>query len=431
MKEVVKVSISGIAFTFDQQAYRIVKEYLDKLEAGYEKKPDGREIVADIEARMAELILNEQESERVVGPRLAQEVVDQLGFPDDMDTREEPHVEKIPKRLHRNPDGALLGGVCSGLGAYFQVDPVWIRLAFFLPLLLVIVGGVFSANWSFQEFFASLFGMFILLYLLLWIAVPLARTPRQKLEMRGEKVTASSIHQTFNDDASAMSASSKHQRTASVWADLMCGIGRILLFALKTVVFLVALVLGIAALSILVAFVMLIFHAEAVGGEMVLESFSTLEGITPQWYAALIILAVLIPIIVLGYFLVKILFGAKTNKTFVLTTSIIWIILIVYLSVVTAYNGDNLREGARKVIHEIEYDRGRIDRIDLFSPQGDRNDDDELHEYIKEYLEDMSDTHNMQLNIKAQDGNVTITKTVVNPENQADTLSTEQIVISK
>lgn len=80
MKEVVKVSISGIAFSFDAEAYQVMKDYLDKLETGYAKKPDGREIVADIEARIAELILNEQESDNVVSRALAESVVAQLGF---------------------------------------------------------------------------------------------------------------------------------------------------------------------------------------------------------------------------------------------------------------------------------------------------------------------------------------------------------------
>ena len=244
MKEVVKVSISGIAFSFDAEAYQVMKDYLDKLETGYAKKPDGREIVADIEARIAELILNEQESDNVVSRALAESVVAQLGFPDDLDTEEEPPVEKIPKRLYRNPDGAVLGGVCSGLAAYFRTDPVWIRLAFFLPMLLVIF-----PTGDASAFFGSMFIMFVVLYIILWIAIPMARTPRQKLEMQGEKVTASSIRQTFAGDASAMPPSPKRQRSASVWADIVYGLGRILLFLLKAVVFFIALGVGIAAIG--------------------------------------------------------------------------------------------------------------------------------------------------------------------------------------
>ena len=115
MKEVVKVSISGIAFSFAPDAYEVMKSYLDRLEAGYAKQPDGREIVADIEARIAELILNEQESDSVVSRQLAESVVAQLGFPDELEEHADS-AEKLPKRLYRNPEGAVLGGVCSGIG---------------------------------------------------------------------------------------------------------------------------------------------------------------------------------------------------------------------------------------------------------------------------------------------------------------------------
>lgn len=427
MKEVVKVSISGIAFTFDCQAYLIIKEYLDRLEAGYARKPDGREIVADIEARVAELILNEQESERIVGPELARSVVTQLGFPEDMDGEEEPPVEKIPKRLHRNPDGAILGGVCSGLGAYFHVDPVWIRLAFFLPLLIVIVSGMFFPfHWYVSQLFASLFGMGILLYIILWIAIPLARTPRQKLEMRGEKVTASSIHQTFSDDASAMSPSPRRQRSASVWADIMYAIGRIFMFVLKAVIVIIAFGVGIAALAALTGVIILIFSEEIEGGRMVLDAFSGLEGITPGIYAVLMVFTVLIPLIILGYFLLKILFGSRTNKTFVLTTCIIWAALVVYLSVVTAYNAGNLREGAHRLGREAESYGWPLHGI-----RGASFIEEDWEDYLEEYLDDEENQEyeSLHVEINTKDGSTTVTKILLNEENPSDTLSKERIVI--
>lgn len=430
MKEVVKVSISGIAFTFDSEAYLIIKEYLDRLEAGYARKPDGREIVADIEARVAELILNEQESERIVGPELARSVVSQLGFPEDMDGEEEAPMEKIPKRLHRNPDGAILGGVCSGLGAYFHVDPVWIRLAFFLPLLLLIVSGLlFPLHWYASNLFASLFGMCIILYIILWIAIPLARTPRQKLEMRGEKVTASSIHQTFSDDASAMSPSPRRQRSASVWAEILYIIGRIIMFVLKAVIVIIAFAVGIAALAILAGVIALLFSGEIAGGRMVLDAFSSLEGITPGVYAVLTVLAVVIPLIILGYFLLKILFGSRTNKTFVLIACIIWAVLIVYLSVVTAYNAGNLREGARKLGREVEnYGWPLHGMRSVYSIEEDW---DDWEDRVEEYLESGKDRNykNLHVEISEEDGSAVITEIVLDKENPSDTVRKERIVI--
>ena len=369
MKEVVKVSISGIAFSFDAEAYQVMKDYLDKLETGYAKKPDGREIVADIEARIAELILNEQESDNVVSRALAESVVAQLGFPDDLDTEEEPPVEKIPKRLYRNPDGAVLGGVCSGLAAYFRTDPVWIRLAFFLPMLLVIF-----PTGDASAFFGSMFIMF---------------------------------------------------------------------FLLKAVVFFIALGVGIAAIGCFVAIIAVLFSAELVGGRMVLENFSGLEGITPGLYAGLTLLAILIPLVLLGYFLLKVLFGSKTNRTFLLVTSVIWMALVVYLSVVTMHNADRLRDGARRLEYEIEeyddfYDWYRHTPAlpDDWDEQGEWKEeelrkDSSIDDLYREYREEDWEDDNVHVEITEQDGRVTIRKVVVHPDNPADTLSDERIVISR
>lgn len=349
----VKVSISGIAFVVDNGAYLVLKEYLDKLNAGYAKNPDGREIVADIEARIAELILSEQEGDKVVGKALVDSIVAQLGFPDDMDAGEDIPVENIPKRLYRNPEGAVLGGVCSGLGTYFRVDPVWIRLGIFLPLLFAIFSAPFRVS-PYGNFFGSLFGVFILLYIILWIAIPMARNPRQKLEMRGEKITASSIREGFMEDAQAMSRSPKRERSQSVWADLMYGIGRVLQVLLKICVIFVAVIFGIVAVSLLVAIIAVLFSGGTALSGLTLEALSDMEGITPAAYATLLMLVVLIPMIAIVYILIKGMFGRGAGKPFLTTTGIIWLIILVFLVAASLRNIDNLRHGIEELIEDFD-----------------------------------------------------------------------------
>ena len=294
-----------------------------------------------------------------------------------------------------------------------------------------------------SAFFGSMFVMFVVLYIILWIAIPMARTPRQKLEMQGEKVTASSIRQTFAGDASAMPPSPKRQRSASVWADIVYVLGRILLFLLKAVVFFIALGVGIAAIGCFVAIIAVLFSAELVGGRMVLENFSGLEGITLGLYAGLTLLAILIPLVLLGYFLLKVLFGSKTNRTFLLVTSVIWMALVVYLSVVTMHNADRLRDGARRLEYEIEeyddfYDWYRHTPAlpDDWDEQGEWKEeelrkDSSIDDLYREYREEDWEDDNVHVEITEQDGRVTIRKVVVHPDNPADTLSDERIVISR
>lgn len=363
MNEVVKVSIAGIAFLLDAGAYEVLKAYLDRLEAGYAKRPEGREIIADIEARIAELLLDRQPEDQVVGEELARTVVEQLGLPDDLDAAEtEPAAGRIPKRLHRNPEGALLGGVCSGIAAYFHIDTVWVRLGFFVPLFLLMVCGAFKADNDVVAFFGMLFGLCILLYPILWIIVPMARTPRQKLEMTGQRVTASAIRQSFERDASAMPSAPRRQRAASVWADFFYGMGRVMLFLLKAIVFCLLLVIGSVVIGCLVAIAVLLLGGELVGMAFLLEPIHAMVGITPVLYVVLLLVGVLIPLVLLGYCLICLLAGRRCNRTFVVIASVLWVLLAVYLSVVSIRNVEVLRYGPHAIEQRLDYEEERWER---------------------------------------------------------------------
>lgn len=108
----------------------------------------------------------------------------------------------VGKRLFRNPDDRVIGGVAGGLGAYFN-KPSWaIRLIFAAPLILSILSNVFNGIFSvfggfyFPDiFFSSFTGTFFLAYIILWIVLPEARSTFEKMEMRGEKVDVNSIWQ--------------------------------------------------------------------------------------------------------------------------------------------------------------------------------------------------------------------------------------------
>lgn len=113
----------------------------------------------------------------------------------------------ITKRLYRNPEHKVIGGVASGLAAYFKIE-VWIpRLVFALPLLLSIINGAFRGPWFNFHFFpgfltGSLVGTLVLVYIILWIVLPEATTASEKLEMRGEKIDLNSIRDTVKEDLS-------------------------------------------------------------------------------------------------------------------------------------------------------------------------------------------------------------------------------------
>jgi len=189
MTEVEKVSIGGYAFSLEKEAYAIVKQYLDELEAHYSQREGGAEVMEGIEERMAELLYEKCADDGVASVAEVNDIIATLGKPSAIESDEDPDLKQEPKpadnrregkkRLYRDPTGKMLGGVCSGLAAYFKIDVVIIRIIFIgLFILGVSISGSYH-HWHFHGF-----GAFSLLaYVILWIAMPEAKTVKQRWEM--------------------------------------------------------------------------------------------------------------------------------------------------------------------------------------------------------------------------------------------------------
>ncbi|MEA3343657.1 MAG: PspC domain-containing protein, partial [archaeon] len=138
------------------------------------------EIIADIESRIAEILQERMsDTKQVVNITDVDHVTEMMGQPSDFAEEDEPvhedkkskertYYSRTTKRLYRDPENKMIGGVCGGLGAYFNTDPLWFRLLF---VALIIFSGVG-----------------LLIYIVLWVVVPEAYTTAEKLEMRGEPV---------------------------------------------------------------------------------------------------------------------------------------------------------------------------------------------------------------------------------------------------
>ncbi len=138
MKKAIKINLSGIIFHIDEDAYEKLKTYLDTIGRHFSNKQESKEIIDDIEARIAELFQEKiTEETQVITLPLVNEVIDIMGNPEDIaDTGEEAESQRTfheaysrSRRLYRDPENSVIGGVCGGLAAYFNVDPVIFRLA--------------------------------------------------------------------------------------------------------------------------------------------------------------------------------------------------------------------------------------------------------------------------------------------------------------
>ncbi|MBR3029590.1 MAG: PspC domain-containing protein [Bacteroidales bacterium] len=194
MNKVEKVSIGKCAFSLDEKAYATIKEYLDSLNLYYSKMDSGKEILEGIEERMAELLLEKTGNGiNVVSSDVANEVIEILGRPEvieeDSAAGDGPkYNNEGKKRLYRDPSNKILGGVCSGLAAYFNTDTVLIRVLF---IVLTLIPGFLT--WGHGSSIAPI------LYIIAWIAMPKADTLRKQCEMRGQSLNIADIEQQYKD----------------------------------------------------------------------------------------------------------------------------------------------------------------------------------------------------------------------------------------
>ncbi|MFW5978505.1 MAG: PspC domain-containing protein [Bacteroidia bacterium] len=167
------INLSGILFHIEEDAYNTLKTYLEEIGNKFQGE-EKNEITEEVEIRMAELFSEKINNQKqVISEEDVKEIIEIIGYPEDFsenhqNKNQEDNTMKETKRLYRDPDNRILGGVCGGLGAYLNVDPVLIRIIF------IIIGLFFASG--------------ILIYLILWLVTPLAETLAQKREMRGEKI---------------------------------------------------------------------------------------------------------------------------------------------------------------------------------------------------------------------------------------------------
>ena len=184
MKKVVTVGIGGRSFVIDEDAYQKLERYLAKFRQKTGEGSEAADIMDDLEQRIAELFYDElSKSVEVVNISVVNRVIAQLGMPDGTAADDSADFanqsasaglnQTVVKRLYRDPDNRIIGGVCSGLSYYVNIDMVLIRVIFAISLFL---GGL--GFWA---------------YIIFWIIAPQAMTASQKCEMRGLPVTAENL----------------------------------------------------------------------------------------------------------------------------------------------------------------------------------------------------------------------------------------------
>ncbi|CAM4193960.1 PspC domain-containing protein [Flavobacterium weaverense] len=190
MNKTVNINLGGMFFHIDEDAFQKLTRYFDAIKRSISNSSGHDEIIKDIEMRVSELLFEKQKSDKhVIGLKDVDEVIAVMGQPEDYIIEDEATAgptynnttSRSTKKLYRDKEKGMIGGVASGLGYYFGIDAVWIRIV----LILLVFAG---------------FGTGILAYIILWIVTPEAITTTEKLEMTGEPVTISNIEKKVREE---------------------------------------------------------------------------------------------------------------------------------------------------------------------------------------------------------------------------------------
>lgn len=194
MKEVVNVSLQGVSFVMEKDALELLESYLSELRSHYGEKE--AEVVNDIEERVAELLIERGCKDSVVRYMHVDEIISILGRPSQIEGEFKDGSTKVKKRIYRDTEKGIVAGVCSGLGAYFNMDPVWVRVLF-LALSFLMTTPVFSIWKTVFRVDTGWAGFLVVVYCVLWIIIPPARTISQRCQMKGESQSVDQIHRKF------------------------------------------------------------------------------------------------------------------------------------------------------------------------------------------------------------------------------------------
>jgi phage shock protein PspC (stress-responsive transcriptional regulator) len=185
MKKTISITLNGIVFNIEEDAYERLNGYLEGLKRHFGQAEYGKEVVNDIESRIGEQLAAKVQDRKKEAVNLAEvdDVIKTMGTIEDLSGEgKKPGADSEPakKRLYRNPDDKVVAGVAGGIASYFNIDPVIPRLVFALSVLAGGTGAV--------------------IYVIMWIAIPEAQTSAEKLEMKGNPVNVANLEENAKEN---------------------------------------------------------------------------------------------------------------------------------------------------------------------------------------------------------------------------------------
>jgi phage shock protein PspC (stress-responsive transcriptional regulator) len=350
MDKTIKINLGGILFHIDDEAFRILKQYLNEIEAKLKYTKGGAETIEDIESRIAEIFQSQKGLAGVITVDNVQAMITMIGKPGDFDVSDDASESteysahtSIPKKLYRNQDDFIIGGVSSGIGAYLNVEPVWVRLLFVI--------------------FALFFGIGFFVYVALWIALPAAKSDAQKKEMYGTSNLSiiSKRTKTYARGSGDHSYTSGEGSAAgNAINEVFLAIGKVFYIILRIFLIIMGVTFVISGFIMLVTTVMVsffhypgYFSTHSYGVDLFylpdFINFIVNPAIAPL-ILVLLFLVILMPLLALIYWGIKMIFWFKAKDGIIsLAGLVIWVVCIAILSLILFNEGIGFAETASTV----------------------------------------------------------------------------------
>jgi phage shock protein PspC (stress-responsive transcriptional regulator) len=336
MDKTININLGGILFQIDEEAFRVLRDYLQAINNRFVNLQGGNETIEDIETRISEIFQSQRGIAGVITLDNVQKMISIIGKPEEFDAGEPepgmaaPHTKN--KRMYRNPDDKIAGGVCSGIAAYLDTDPVIFRILFIL--------------------FTFFFGVGFFIYAGLWIALPVARTESQKRELYGS-------YNASQNTSSHTTAS----RIANAFNEVFRAVGRVFYVFFRIFLIIIGTALVLTGFLTILSFVLLFvfkfpgIYSDGHGFNIVyIADFLKymVQPSTVPWIIILTSIAIILPMLALIYWGVKMIFWFNARDGVVsLVALVIWVMSVAALSIIGFNEGVSFAKTAHNTVETI------------------------------------------------------------------------------
>ncbi|MBD1363640.1 PspC domain-containing protein [Mucilaginibacter sp. ZT4R22] len=347
MNKTIIININGTVFHIEEDAYEILKTYMTAVTRHFMNSADSLEITTDIENRIAEMFTEilTREGKQVVVAQDVNAVVGQMGSVEDFEAEENGErpgqtytYTTENRRLFRDADDHLVGGVAAGISNYFDINAIWVRLGF----LLLCAGG----------------GIGFLLYIILWIVVPKAVTRADRMAMKGQKLDLHGFKLNFEEELSTVKGNLntlRHEakplayKTRDFAGDIFGHFGNFITGASKLIFKLVAIAILLACFAAMIGLVITIVMFTVYGNTTLTHvfPFNIVNQEANTMFLVCGFLTLAMPLLAIILVIINAVFKSSTiGRTTGSALLMVWVVAISIVIYYTAKAGANFREGA-------------------------------------------------------------------------------------